>query len=445
MEAVKKWRHYLLGKHFKLVTDQRSVAFIYDNLQRGKVKNEKIQRWKLELSCFSYDVVYRPGPDNVGADALSRATCSTLTCENELQTLHNNLCHPGVVRMFHFVKARNLPYTIDNVKQITSKCSICSRVKPNFYKPPKVPLIKATQPFERLSIDFKGPLPSRSPNRYLLTIIDEYSRFPFAFACSDMTSKTVIKCLTQLFSIFGMPCFIHSDRGSSFLSEELLSFLQNKGISCSRTTAYNPRGNGQVEKLNDTLWKAIQLALLTKDLPISDWELVLTDALHSIRSLLCTSTNETPHERLFSYTRRSTSGSSLPSWLLEGGRVLLRRNVRTSKYDPLVDEVELIHCNPQYAFIRHRDGREASVALRHLAPAGDNIERSCPGVPGVLEGLPDPERPMEVRAERESTGEAQPAIEPEPITPAQVPIVEPPRLGNRYFRTRPYNLRNREA
>lgn len=30
VEAVRKWRHYLLGNHFQLITDQRSVAFMFD-------------------------------------------------------------------------------------------------------------------------------------------------------------------------------------------------------------------------------------------------------------------------------------------------------------------------------------------------------------------------------------------------------------------------------
>lgn len=35
---------------------------------------------------------------------------------------------------------------------------------------------------KRVSIDFKGPLPTASRNSYLLTVVDEYSRFPSAFS-----------------------------------------------------------------------------------------------------------------------------------------------------------------------------------------------------------------------------------------------------------------------
>ena len=45
------------------------------------------------------------------------------------------------------------------------------------------------------------------------------------------------------------------------MSQELKDFLHNKGIATSRTTSYNPAGNGQVERLNGTIWQAITFAL----------------------------------------------------------------------------------------------------------------------------------------------------------------------------------------
>ena len=43
VEAVRKWRHYLLNSHFRLITDQRSVAFIYDCQHRGKVNKSNTE------------------------------------------------------------------------------------------------------------------------------------------------------------------------------------------------------------------------------------------------------------------------------------------------------------------------------------------------------------------------------------------------------------------
>ena len=184
------------------------------------------------------------------------------------------------------------------------------------------------------------------------------------YPCSNISSQTVIKCLNQLFSLCGAPSYIHSDRGASFLSNEMKEYLSQKGIATSRTTPCHPIGHSLCERYNGLVWKSIQLTLKSHSLPDSQWEMVIPDALHSIRSLLSTATNTTPHERFFGYQRCSLCGSSIPSWLSTPGPVMLLRFVRHSKTNPLVDEVQLMDVNPSYAYIRYSDGRESTVSLK---------------------------------------------------------------------------------
>jgi len=106
---------------------------------------------------------------------------------------------------------------------------------------------------------------------------------------------------------------------------------------------------------------AVKLLQHGKHLPEERWESVLLEALHVIRSLACLSTNETPHERLFRFSRKAMFGAALPSWLLSPRTVLLRRFAR-NKGEPLCDPVELIEANGNYAVIRHRDGQESTVS-----------------------------------------------------------------------------------
>ena len=63
-----------------------------------------------------------------------------------------------------------------------------------------------------------------------------------------------------MFSVFGMPAYIHSDRGSSFISTELKQHLTQLGIATSRTTPYITC-NGQVERYDSIVWRTVQLAL----------------------------------------------------------------------------------------------------------------------------------------------------------------------------------------
>ena len=157
----------------------------------------------------------------------------------------------------------------------------------------------------------------------MLTVIDEYSRFPFAIPCANTCASTVIDCLSSVFFLVGLPSYIHSDRGSSFMSHELRSFLHNLGIATSNSSPYHPTGNSQVERYNGIIWKTVTLILKSKNAPIPQWESVLQQALHSIRTLLCTTTNMTPHQRFFAFDRRSSFGTSMPSWLTTSDTVML--------------------------------------------------------------------------------------------------------------------------
>ena len=69
-----------------------------------------------------------------------------------IQELHDQLCHPGITRTNHFVKCRNLPYSLDEIRNLAASCPICAEIKPRFYKPPPAHLIKSTPPFERINI-----------------------------------------------------------------------------------------------------------------------------------------------------------------------------------------------------------------------------------------------------------------------------------------------------
>ena len=65
----------------------------------------------------------------------------------------------------------------------------------------------------------------------------------------------------------------------------------------------------------------------------------------------------TPHERFFSFQRRSCTGTSLPSWMTSpGSKVYVKRFTRSSKSEPLVEEAEIMHVNPSYANIRYPNG-----------------------------------------------------------------------------------------
>ncbi|CAI9729506.1 Hypothetical predicted protein [Octopus vulgaris] len=129
-----------------------------------------------------------------------------------------------------------------------------------------------------------------------------------------------------------------------------------------------------VKRYNGVIWNSIKLALRSRNIPVSQWEVMLPEVLHSQCPLLCTATNETPHERFFKFPRRSICGVSVPTWLMQGpDKVFVKRHVR-NKYDPLVDEAQLVQINPNHGRVQYPDGHESTVSIRDLAPTGKMTE-----------------------------------------------------------------------
>jgi hypothetical protein len=67
-EAIKKWRQYLIGRHFHIFTDQKSLK----SLLVQTIQTTEQQKWTSKLQGFIFDIFYKPGKTNLVADALSR-------------------------------------------------------------------------------------------------------------------------------------------------------------------------------------------------------------------------------------------------------------------------------------------------------------------------------------------------------------------------------------
>jgi len=138
-----------------LVTNQEAVSFMFDQSNRGKMKNAKILGWRLELNHMTYNIRHKPSSENVLADALCRAC--VLHSLTSLQNLHQSLGHPGYARLYHFARQRYLPYSCEETREVCRNCGTCVEVKP-FFRPPSQTLVQAVRPWDRLSVDSKGPI-----------------------------------------------------------------------------------------------------------------------------------------------------------------------------------------------------------------------------------------------------------------------------------------------
>jgi hypothetical protein len=68
LHALKKWRHYLMGKRFELRTYHHSLKYLFDQ----PTLNARQSRW-LEFLCeYDFDIKHIKGKENKVDDALNR-------------------------------------------------------------------------------------------------------------------------------------------------------------------------------------------------------------------------------------------------------------------------------------------------------------------------------------------------------------------------------------
>lgn len=79
--AINKFKPYLYGAKFTLLTDHKPLTFL-----KNSSKNDKILRWALDLKNYSFDVLYKEGKTNVVADALSRRPNETIDIDQINET-----------------------------------------------------------------------------------------------------------------------------------------------------------------------------------------------------------------------------------------------------------------------------------------------------------------------------------------------------------------------
>ncbi|GKC65162.1 reverse transcriptase domain-containing protein [Tanacetum coccineum] len=105
--------------------------------------------------------------------------------------------------------------------------------------------IQVCEIFDVWGIDFMGPFPSSRGNRYILVVVDYVSKWVEAKALPTNEARVVVKFLKQLFSRFGTPRAIISDRGTHFCNDQFFEVLQKYGVTHRISTSYHPQTSGQ--------------------------------------------------------------------------------------------------------------------------------------------------------------------------------------------------------
>nr|GFA26903.1 reverse transcriptase domain-containing protein [Tanacetum cinerariifolium] len=143
---------------------------------------------------------------------------------------------------------------------------------------------------------FMGPFPSSKGNKYILIVVDYLSKWVEAKALPTNDARVVVKFLTSLFSRFGTPKAIISDRGTHFYNDQFSRVMAKYGVTHRLSTTYHPQRSGQVEVTNCGL-KCILKRTVGENR--ASWSDKLEDALWAFRTAFKTSVGCTPYHLVY--------------------------------------------------------------------------------------------------------------------------------------------------
>ena len=153
------------------------------------------------------------------------------------------------------------------------------------------------QPFEKIAMDITQLLETEDGHKYILTIIDHFSRYLVMVPLKNQTAETVAKKLNRKYiSIFGVPNIVLTDQGTNFLSNLMSDICKLYDITKLRTVAYWPQGNGRCERVHRTIKK--MLSHYVNDTH-TNWRKILPYIVAAYNNRPHSGVNKSPHEIVF--------------------------------------------------------------------------------------------------------------------------------------------------
>ncbi|XP_060076193.1 uncharacterized protein K02A2.6-like [Ylistrum balloti] len=201
--------------------------------------------------------------------------------------------HLGIVATKQQLRTKVWWPTLDkDVEAYVKSCHGCQVVSSLPRPEPISPTPMPSGPWQDLSIDLLGPLPS---GHYVFVVIDYYSRYYEVDITKDISSERMIDALENMFARYGLPVSITSDNGPQFVSALFEEFLCDNGIHHRRVTPLHPAANGEVERQNRSIMKRIRIAHAES----RDWKKDLRTYLLAYRGTPHAVTGVSPAELMF--------------------------------------------------------------------------------------------------------------------------------------------------
>lgn len=180
-------------------------------------------------------------------------------------------------------------------------CDICAMAKMTRLPFPKVSMNKSNSVLDLIHSDVCGPMKTMSPSgkRYILTFIDDYSRFTKVFFLRQKSeTETKLREYVEMTKtkFLQKPKMMRSDRGGEYVGNVTTKLLNSEGIQTQFTAPSTPQQNGVAERKNRSLVEMARCMLLDAKLSRTFWAEAINMANYLQNRLPTRAIEATPYE-----------------------------------------------------------------------------------------------------------------------------------------------------
>ncbi|XP_008223134.1 PREDICTED: uncharacterized protein LOC103322954 [Prunus mume] len=213
---------------------------------------------------------------------------------------HEGICgaHQGGRKMCWLIRRYGYfwPTMMKDCINYSKGCESCQRHGP-VQQAPSVPMNPVVKPWplRGWAMDLIGKIYPASSQQHCFIIVatDYFTKWVEAKAVKSTTSQEIITFIEeQIIQRFGIPESITTDRGSSFISGEMLDMAEAFKIRLLQSTPYYAQANGQAESSNKVIINIIRKMLEKNP---KQWHEKLSETLWAYRTKKREATGMTPY------------------------------------------------------------------------------------------------------------------------------------------------------
>ena len=266
-------------------TLKKGLAVLNFGRNTLELGGKKLNLTQTQSGHYSMNVEVSTSSERLKTDeviCLAVAETEELT-EKEIQKLHHYWGHCRVDKLSKLIQdaGRLTKPVMACLEKLKESCESC-RVFKNRVPRQVVSIPRATRRNQIVTVDLK----EWRDGRYILYIIDMFTRFTFGDFIKDKKSVTVAECLLKKWiSVFGKMDTLHSDRGGEFNSEELTRIAEYLDVKQTFTAAHSPNQNGTNERNHSIVDRMIEkMQFEDKELKDEDalcWALAAKNSLEN--------------------------------------------------------------------------------------------------------------------------------------------------------------------